>query len=175
MLQQILFNKSELKSLRAVTGLETGKKILLRPLANRNQKLSLIIAQYNFFSLSPQKVIFFVHPQPAFTCSKLTKKTLEQGMKYVQSYYWSLSKQENITPSFSESKSEIIFNNRTIQFSLSASSESHLFCLSPAGIYLLKVNKRNTGTRCEICSKLALVLVFLSLTLNMKLPAGSYI
>ena len=26
----------------------------------------------------------------------------------------------------------------------------------PAGIYLLKVNNRNTGTRCEICSKLTI-------------------
>ena len=26
----------------------------------------------------------------------------------------------------------------------------------PGGIYLLKVNKRNTRTRCEICSKLTL-------------------
>ena len=36
------------------------------------------------------------------------------------------------------------------------------------GIYLLKVNNRNTGTRCEICSKYIshLVLVFLLLTLN---------
>ena len=63
--------------------------------------------------------------------------------------------------------------------------------LLPAGIYLLKVNNRNTKTRCEICSKLTiktqerrqwrrsgvfivnfehishLVLVFLLLTLNM--------
>ena len=54
---------------------------------------------------------------------------------------------------------------------------------NPAGIYLLKVNNENTGTRCEICSKLTgcrsgvffvnfehishLVLVFLLLTLNM--------
>ena len=61
----------------------------------------------------------------------------------------------------------------------------------PAGIYLVKVNKRNTRTRCEICLKLTikiperrhwrrsgifivnsehishLVLVFLFLTLNM--------
>ena len=61
----------------------------------------------------------------------------------------------------------------------------------PAGIYLLKVNNRNTGTKCEICSKLTtktperciwhrsdvfivnfehishLALVFLLLTLNM--------
>ena len=47
-----------------------------------------------------------------------------------------------------------------------------------AGIYLLKVNNRNTRTRYEICSKLTiktperehishLVLVFLLLTLNM--------
>ena len=65
-----------------------------------------------------------------------------------------------------------------------------------AGIDLLKVSKRNTRTRCEICSKLTtktperhqwrrsgvsivnlehishLILVFLLLTLNMWLPAG---
>ena len=28
------------------------------------------------------------------------------------------------------------------------------FLVNPAGIYLLKVNNRNTRTRCEICSKL---------------------
>ena len=68
----------------------------------------------------------------------------------------------------------------------------------PAGIYLLKVNNRNTRTRCEICSKLTikspkrrqsdrsgifnvnfertsyLLLVFLLLTLNMYLPTGLY-
>ena len=27
---------------------------------------------------------------------------------------------------------------------------------SPAGIYLLKINNRNTGTKCEICSKLTI-------------------
>ena len=44
-----------------------------------------------------------------------------------------------------------------------------------AGIYMLKVNNRNTRARCEICSKLIvsfeyvshLVLMFLSLILNM--------
>ena len=51
-----------------------------------------------------------------------------------------------------------------------------------AGIYLLKVNNRNTRTRCEICSKLTVklnkvivsfehishvVILFLLLTLNM--------
>ena len=30
--------------------------------------------------------------------------------------------------------------------------------LNPAGIYLLKVNNRNTRTRCEICSKLTLTM-----------------
>ena len=48
--------------------------------------------------------------------------------------------------------------------------------LIPAGIYLLKVNNKNTRTRCEICSKLTiktperrqwLVLVLQLLTLNM--------
>ena len=28
--------------------------------------------------------------------------------------------------------------------------------VNPAGIYLLKVNNRNTRTRCEICSKLTI-------------------
>ena len=55
----------------------------------------------------------------------------------------------------------------------------------PAENYILKVNNRNTRTRCEICSKLIvktperrqwpcsdLVLVFLLLTLNMKSSAG---
>ena len=73
-------------------------------------------------------------------------------------------------------------------------------CLSkaiPAGNYMFKVNSRNTRTWCEICSKLKikipeqrlsrryvafivnfehilhLVLVYLLLTLNMKLPAGN--
>ena len=30
------------------------------------------------------------------------------------------------------------------------------FIAFPAGIYLLKVNNRNTRTRCEICSKLTI-------------------
>ena len=63
----------------------------------------------------------------------------------------------------------------------------------PVGVYLLKINNKSTGTRCEICSKLTnaperqrrsgvfivnfrhishIVLVFLLLTLNMLLPAG---
>ena len=69
--------------------------------------------------------------------------------------------------------------------------------LTPAGIYLLKVNKRNTRTRYEICSKLAikiperhhwrrsgiyimnfehishLVRVFTLLTLSRLMPAGT--
>ena len=39
----------------------------------------------------------------------------------------------------------------------------------PVGIYMFKVNKRNTRTRCEICSKfdaIGVVLVSLLLTLN---------
>ena len=64
---------------------------------------------------------------------------------------------------------------------------------SPVGIYLLKVNNKNTRTRCEIFSKLTiktperrrtvvlivnfehishLALMSLLLTLNMQLPAG---
>ena len=32
----------------------------------------------------------------------------------------------------------------------------HNLAAFPAGIYLLKVNNRNTRTRCEICSKLTI-------------------
>ena len=71
---------------------------------------------------------------------------------------------------------------------------NHKTADNPAGIYLLKVNNKNTKTRCEICSKLTiktlrhwrhsgvfvvnfehishLALVFLLLTLNMQLPTG---
>ena len=77
------------------------------------------------------------------------------------------------------------------------SAHSHVLHIPfPAGIYLLKVDKRNSRTRCEICLKLTiktperrqwprsgvfivnfeyishLVLLFLLLTLNMWLPAG---
>ena len=31
-----------------------------------------------------------------------------------------------------------------------------LKCIVPAGIYMFKVNNRNTRTRCEICSKLTI-------------------
>ena len=68
---------------------------------------------------------------------------------------------------------------------------------TPVGIYMFKVNNRNTRTKCEICSKLTiktperchwrrsdvfivnfehishLVLVFLLLALNMQLPAST--
>ena len=42
----------------------------------------------------------------------------------------------------------------------------------PAGKYMFKVNNRNIGTRCEICSKLTIKMperrqVFLLLTLSM--------
>ena len=53
--------------------------------------------------------------------------------------------------------------------------------LFSAGIYLLKVNNRNTRTRCEICSKLTIhqnddngvILVSLLLTLNIFTPCSS--
>ena len=31
------------------------------------------------------RIAIMVSPQPAITCSKLTRETLEQGVKYVQS------------------------------------------------------------------------------------------
>ena len=48
---------------------------------------------------------------------------------------------------------------------------------NPAGNYMLKVNNRNTRTRCEICSNLTLktqnVLVSLLLTLNIFYTSSS--
>ena len=32
----------------------------------------------------------------------------------------------------------------------------HVMCIVPAGIYLLKVNNRNSRTRCEISTKLTI-------------------
>ena len=67
---------------------------------------------------------------------------------------------------------------------IDTSEHIHYNIANPAGIYLLKVNNRNTRTKCEICSKLTmkipgiftinfehishLVLVFILLTLNNK-------
>ena len=72
----------------------------------------------------------------------------------------------------------------------------NIYWTFPAGIYLLKVNNRNTRTKCEICWKLTikaperrrsgafivsfehisqLVVVFLLLILNMKMLAGMLI
>ena len=82
--------------------------------------------------------------------------------------------------------------NRFSKYTTVSSSSFNI----PAGTYLLKVNNRNTRTRCEICSKLTIktperrqwhrfgvfidnfehiahpALVFLLLTLKMQLPAG---
>ena len=52
----------------------------------------------------------------------------------------------------------------------------------PAGNYMFKINNRNTGKKCEICSKLIvnfehishLVLVFLLLLLSRSMPTGIF-
>ena len=76
-------------------------------------------------------------------------------------------------------------NNESFIFLLKESlMENFIFLYwvwNPVGIYLLKVNNRNTRTRCEICSGVFivnfehishLVLVFLLLALNMQMPTG---
>ena len=51
--------------------------------------------------------------------------------------------------------------------------------MNPAGIYLLKVNNKNTRTRCEICANMfkaiGVVLVSLLLTLNIWIRSGIFI
>ena len=39
------------------------------------------------------------------------------------------------------------------------SLQNHHFSILPLGIYMFKVNNRNTRTRCEICSKLTKIIV----------------
>ena len=41
-------------------------------------------------------------------------------------------------------------------FKIMLQKPSHGFCANPVGIYLLKVNNRNTRRRYEICSKLTI-------------------
>ena len=48
-----------------------------------------------------------------------------------------------------------LFKTHTSEFKFRADSV-HSLSINPNGIYLLKVNKRNTRTRCEICSKLTI-------------------
>ena len=81
-----------------------------------------------------------------------------------------------------------IFKRDHCMVHITISDHEMSFQINSAGIYLLKVNNRNTRTRCGICSKLTiktperrhwrifivnfehishLVLVFLLLTLNM--------
>ena len=43
----------------------------------------------------------------------------------------------------------------------------------PAGIYLLKVNNRNTRARCEVCSKLKMK-TFYSLILQLEVANHKY-
>ena len=86
--------------------------------------------------------------------------------------------------------SNFLLTNEVQKFFLHVGCQSQLLS-HPAGIYLLKVNNRNTSARCEICAKLTIkiperchsrgsgifivnfehishfVLVFLLLTLNM--------
>ena len=49
--------------------------------------LQIFIAKLKLVSISPSVLwlCFDFDSQPAFTCSKLTTETLEQGVKYVQS------------------------------------------------------------------------------------------
>ena len=44
-----------------------------------------ILKMFDFNNFTAKLLESFILTQPAITCSKLTIKTLEQGMKYVQS------------------------------------------------------------------------------------------
>ena len=84
---------------------------------------------------------------------------------------WPLFKIRKSFKSFKDSKVWINTNKLIINYLLSSPKLLPLFLLFscllfiffhkkdivyPAGIYLLKVNNRNTRTRCEICSKLTI-------------------
>ena len=64
--------------------------ILLKYQDGKNESSKEIELVYNFHIMwssefSGFSILFLQYPQLAFTCSKLTIETLEQGMKYVQS------------------------------------------------------------------------------------------
>ena len=61
----------------------------------------------------------------------------------------------------------LIFCTVYNEVSKTLQSDIWLYVNFPACPYLLKVNNRNTRTRCEICSKLIIKILFLLLTLNM--------
>ena len=62
-----------------------------------------------------------------------------------------------ISPIFHENRFITDFRENVELFnSFFANQYSLIANSSPVGIYLLKVNNRNTRTRCEICSKLAI-------------------
>ena len=93
--------------------------------------------------------------QLTFTYSKSTIETLEKGVKYVKK------------------------NTRTMSmtsFSSVSIPDFELVNTYPVNICLFKVNNRNTGKKCEICSKLTIKLImFLLLTLNNQMLAGCWV
>ena len=59
-------------------------------------------------------------------------------------------------PRIKRGKSQKNNGNDGVEFCSELNNQAVSEDANPAGIYLLKVNNRNTRTRCEICSKLTI-------------------
>ena len=79
--------------------------------------------------------------------------------------YWNFCKTQVLEVKFNIGAISIISKWRSIFFNYELNiwkrgikfrSRNHQNVNNPAGIYLLKVNNRNTRTRCEMCSKLTI-------------------
>ena len=75
----------------------------------------------------------------------LTSWTLEHLNSFKSTMHpWALSHLMGLLPSLPKS----IYSSRVLKLQITGHS--------PAGNYMFKVNKRNTRTRCEICSELTI-------------------
>ena len=118
-----------------------GKRICGNIVDNQNKKLCVTSLKY---APKPDWWIFF------FYCEKIV--SLKVSMVYNQNwfnlyYIWCIKRLVMIAEDHWYELSKIWKYWRRQIFSL------------PAGIYLFKVNNRNTRKRCEICSKLTVKLV----------------
>ena len=67
-----------------------------------------------------------------------------------------------------------MFKVNKIKLTIVIKFTAHEVKQSPAGIYLLKVNNRNSRKRCEICSKLTIKTIELTIKLTIKTPMASF-
>ena len=111
-------------------------------------------------------ILWVTGSQPAFTCSKLTIKTPERRQFLVfHCWLWTCNCRLGAIYWHNRFSLKLVLQNLIFRFKVWNLYARDPICVSkkvkktitqctiPAGIYLLKVNNRNTR-RCEMCSKL---------------------